>query len=40
MAAMIPGLCLALLFMLYIMIWSILNRRNFNPVYDSVGDEG
>lgn len=40
MAAMIPGLCLALLFMLYIMIWSILNRRNFNPVYDGVGDEG
>lgn len=39
MAAMIPGLCLALLFMLYIMIWSILNRRNFNPVYDGVGDE-
>jgi C4-dicarboxylate transporter DctM subunit len=39
MAAMIPGLCLALLFMTYIVIWALLNRKTFNPVYDSVGSE-
>jgi tripartite ATP-independent transporter DctM subunit len=34
MAAMIPGLGLALMFMGYIMLWSFLNRRTFNPVQD------
>lgn len=34
MAAMIPGLCLALMFMIYIVIWAKLNRAHFNPVQD------
>ena len=34
MAAMIPGLALALLFMTYIAIWSLVNRGKFNPVQD------
>lgn len=34
MAAMIPGLCLALMFMIYIVIWAKLNRARFNPVED------
>lgn len=32
MAAMIPGLCLALLFMLYIVAWSTFNRASFTPI--------
>ena len=31
MAAMIPGLCLALFFMVYVAGWSILNRATFKP---------
>ncbi len=31
MAAMIPGLCLALLFMAYIAVWARLNRATFHP---------
>ncbi|XWN33984.1 MAG: TRAP transporter large permease subunit [Devosia sp.] len=31
MAAMIPGLCLALLFMVYVAIWALLNKRTFKP---------
>lgn len=34
MAAMIPGLCLALLFMAYVACWSIINRGSFNPIQD------
>ena len=34
MAAMIPGLCLALMFMIYIVIWAKLNRARLNPVED------
>ncbi len=34
MAAMIPGLCLALLFMCYIVIWSLINRKTFHPIED------
>ena len=34
MAAMIPGLCLALMFMVYIVIWTKLNRASFNPIED------
>ncbi len=34
MAAMIPGICLALMFMTYIALWSFLNRKTFNPVQD------
>ncbi|AVO37437.1 TRAP transporter large permease [Pukyongiella litopenaei] len=34
MAAMIPGLALALMFMAYIVLWSLLNRSTFNPVQD------
>ncbi len=34
MAAMIPGICLALMFMTYIVLWSFLNRKTFNPVQD------
>ncbi len=34
MAAMIPGICLALMFMAYIVLWSFLNRKTFNPVQD------
>ncbi|TYC66352.1 TRAP transporter large permease subunit [Stappia sp. BW2] len=34
MAAMIPGLCLALLFMAYIAVWAKINRGSFNPVQD------
>ncbi|AXI46862.1 C4-dicarboxylate ABC transporter permease [Sulfitobacter sp. SK012] len=39
MAAMIPGLCLALLFMGYIVIWSLINRKTFKPIFDDVGSE-
>ena len=39
MAALIPGLCLALLFMAYIAIWSVLNRHTFKPRIDDVGTE-
>jgi tripartite ATP-independent transporter DctM subunit len=39
MAAMIPGLCLALLFMTYIAVWSVINRKTFNPTFDEVGSE-
>ena len=31
MAAMIPGLCLALFFMVYVAGWSIVNRATFKP---------
>ncbi|MFL4469220.1 TRAP transporter large permease [Tateyamaria armeniaca] len=31
MAAMIPGLCLALFFMIYVAAWSVLNRATFKP---------
>ena len=34
MAAMIPGLCLALLFMAYVACWSLINRGTFNPIQD------
>ena len=34
MAAMIPGLCLALCFMAYVAVWAMLNKRSFNPVED------
>jgi tripartite ATP-independent transporter DctM subunit len=34
MAAMIPGLCLAVLFMIYVGCWALLNRRTFNPIQD------
>lgn len=34
MAAMIPGIALALMFMAYIVLWSLLNRSTFNPVQD------
>ncbi len=34
MAAMIPGIALALMFMTYIVLWSLLNRSTFNPVQD------
>ena len=34
MAAMIPGLCLALCFMLYVAGWSYVNRGTFNPDQD------
>lgn len=39
MAAMIPGLCLAMLFMAYIAVWSVINRKTFNPTFDTVGSE-
>jgi len=39
MAAMIPGLCLALLFMAYIALWSLVNRGTFQPRIDMVGSE-
>lgn len=39
MAAMIPGLCLALFFMIYIVGWSLLNRRTFKPKVDLVDTE-
>lgn len=39
MAAMIPGLCLALFFMVYIVIWSLINRGTFNPIIDTVDTE-
>ena len=34
MAAMVPGLCLALLFMIYIAIWAMINKGTFNPIQD------
>lgn len=34
MAAMIPGLMLALCFMAYVIVWSLLNRKTFKPVVD------
>jgi tripartite ATP-independent transporter DctM subunit len=34
MAAMIPGLVLALCFMAYVIAWSLLNRKTFNPIVD------
>ena len=34
MAAMIPGLVLALCFMAYVIVWSFLNRKTFNPISD------
>jgi tripartite ATP-independent transporter DctM subunit len=34
MAAMIPGLCLALCFMLYVAAWALWNRRTFRPVQE------
>ncbi|UWR38439.1 TRAP transporter large permease [Sulfitobacter sp. W074] len=34
MAAMIPGIVLALCFMLYVIVWSVLNRGTFNPIAD------
>lgn len=39
MAAMIPGLCLALFFMIYIVGWSLLNRATFKPKVDLVDTE-
>ncbi|MEP5762090.1 MAG: TRAP transporter large permease subunit [Litoreibacter sp.] len=39
MAAMIPGLCLALLFMTYIVIWSLINRNTFSPSDDTTDTE-
>lgn len=34
MAAMIPGLVLALCFMVYVIVWSLLNKGTFNPIAD------
>ncbi len=34
MAAMIPGLCLALCFMVYVAVWATINRSTFNPSRD------
>lgn len=34
MAAMIPGLALALCFMVYVMVWAMINKGTFNPVVD------
>lgn len=34
MAAMIPGVVLALCFMAYVIVWSLVNRRSFHPVVD------
>ena len=34
MAAMIPGLCLALFFMIYVALWSMVNRGTFQPKID------
>ncbi|MDO6729235.1 TRAP transporter large permease subunit [Marinovum sp. 2_MG-2023] len=34
MAAMIPGLVLALCFMVYVIAWSLLNKGTFNPIAD------
>ena len=38
MAAMIPGLVLALCFMTYVVVWALLNRRSFKPVADTETD--
>jgi tripartite ATP-independent transporter DctM subunit len=35
MAAMIPGLCLALCFMAYVAAWALINRGSFRPVQDA-----
>lgn len=34
MAAMIPGIVLALCFMLYVIVWSLVNKGTFNPIVD------
>jgi tripartite ATP-independent transporter DctM subunit len=34
MAAMIPGLVLALCFMTYVAVWAMINKKTFNPVQD------
>jgi len=34
MAAMIPGIVLALCFMLYVIAWSVFNKDTFNPITD------
>ncbi|NHX22375.1 TRAP transporter large permease subunit, partial [Escherichia coli] len=34
MAAMIPGLVLALCFMVYVIVWSLLNKGTFNTIAD------
>lgn len=34
MAAMIPGLVLALCFMAYVMIWALINKKTFHPIQD------
>ena len=34
MAAMIPGLCLALFFMAYVALWSLVNKGTFKPKID------
>ncbi len=39
MAAMIPGICLALFFMAYIAIWSFVNKGTFKPIIDAVDTE-
>ena len=38
MAAMIPGLVLALCFMTYVVVWTLLNRGSFKPVADTETD--
>ena len=38
MAAMIPGLVLALCFMTYVVVWALLNRGSFKPVADTETD--
>lgn len=38
MASMIPGICLALFFMIYIVGWSLLNKKTFNPLVDNQDD--
>ncbi len=34
MAAMIPGFALALCFMAYVVVWSLINKKTFNPIVD------
>jgi len=35
MAAMIPGLTLALFFMLYVIAWALINKKTFSPIVDT-----
>lgn len=34
MAAMIPGLVLALCFMAYVTVWAVINKKTFHPIQD------